>query len=121
MHFFNNQVYFFLEKPPVKPILYHLHNTFAMVSTAKSEVTWFVYILQCCDNTLYTGITTDIDRRVREHNSSATGSKYTKSRQPVKLVYRENAPSRSAAAAREFQIKRLDRAGKKRLIAKNPA
>ena len=92
-----------------------------MVSTAKPESSWFVYILQCCDNTLYTGITTDIDRRVREHNSSTTGSKYTKSRQPVKLVYRENAPSRSAAAAREFQIKQLDRADKKKLIAKNPA
>jgi putative endonuclease len=92
-----------------------------MTSTAKPERTWFVYILQCCDDTLYTGITTDIDRRVQEHNSLTSGSKYTRSRQPVRLVYREKAPSRSAAATREFQIKQMKRTEKKQLIAANPA
>ena len=92
-----------------------------MTSTAKPEQTWFVYILRCGDDTLYTGITTDLDRRVREHNSLTSGSKYTRARQPVKLVYREKAPSRSEAAAREFQIKRLKRTEKKQLIAENPA
>ena len=48
---------------------------------------WFVYILKCSDNTLYTGITTDIERRIKEHNSSNKGAKYTKTRRPVKLFY----------------------------------
>ncbi len=74
-----------------------------------------VYILRCADNTLYTGITTDLKRRVREHNSGK-GAKYTSPRRPVVPVYSEYAPDLSAALRRECAIKRLTRAEKLQLI-----
>ncbi|MCF6244453.1 MAG: GIY-YIG nuclease family protein [Sulfurovum sp.] len=67
---------------------------------------YFVYILQCNDNTLYTGITTDIIRRIEEHNSSAKGAKYTRIRRPVTLVYSEKYTDRSLASKREYEIKK---------------
>lgn len=78
----------------------------------------FVYILLCVDGTLYTGYTIDVDRRVREHNGGS-GSKYTRSRLPVVLVYVEKAPSRGSALAREAAIKKLPRLAKTRLISEN--
>ena len=77
---------------------------------------YFVYILQCADDTLYTGITTDIERRVEEHNSSDKGAKYTKLRRPVALVYSEESEDRSSASKREYAIKKLTRAQKLELI-----
>jgi len=68
---------------------------------------WYVYIVRCRDNTLYTGIAKDLQRRVTEHNSPKGGAKYTRARKPVSLIYFEGAASRSAAAAREYQIKQL--------------
>ena len=82
------------------------------------EQTWFVYILQCCDKTLYTGITTNLEQRLYEHNHSPKGAKYTSGRRPVTLHYSETHPSRSSAASREFQLKRLSRKQKKQLIGK---
>lgn len=79
---------------------------------------WFVYIVECADNTLYTGITTDMERRVNEHNSSGKGAKYTKTRQPVKMVYFEVAENRSMASKREAEIKKLSRKEKMDLIRK---
>ena len=76
---------------------------------------WSVYILRCADNTLYTGVATDIDARLATHNAGK-GAKYTRGRLPVKLVYREAVRGRSAALKREHAIKRLPRAAKKRLI-----
>ncbi len=70
---------------------------------------WFVYILECADNTLYTGITTDLARRLLEHNHSPLGARYTKSRRPVRLLYHEEHASRSAAASREAAIKKMPR------------
>jgi putative endonuclease len=79
---------------------------------------WCVYLLRCADGTLYTGITTDVARRVAEHNGDgASGARYTRSRRPVELVYVETAANRSAAARREAEIKRLDRSGKLALCA----
>lgn len=79
---------------------------------------WFVYIVRCADNSLYTGIATDVERRVGEHNSTGMlAAKYTRARQPVKLVYYETAKSRSAAASREYAIKRLSKATKEKLVA----
>ena len=78
---------------------------------------WFVYILRCSDNSLYTGVTTDCERRLHEHNHSPRGAKYTKARRPVSLTYREEAASRSAAQQREAQIKRLSAPQKEALIA----
>lgn len=78
---------------------------------------WKVYILECNDNTLYTGVTTDITRRVKEHNSSSLGAKYTKNRRPVKLVYKENMDGKVLAMKREYEIKQLTRIQKLELIS----
>ncbi len=66
-----------------------------------------VYLVRCVDGTYYTGITTDIDRRIREHNFSLRGARYTKSRRPVSLVYAEACSSRSAAQRREYILRNL--------------
>ena len=76
---------------------------------------WYVYMLRCDDGTLYTGITNDLDRRVSAHQEG-TGSKYTRSRRPVRLVLREAASSRGAALRREAEIRRLTRSQKLELI-----
>lgn len=74
---------------------------------------WSVYIVRCADGTLYTGIARDVARRIAEHNSdNRLASRYTRSRRPVALVYREAAPTRSAASRREHEIKRLSRVEK---------
>jgi len=78
---------------------------------------WFIYLLCCRDSSLYTGITTDLSRRLHEHNNSGKGAKYTQARRPVRLVYWEPAPDRAAAARREYQIRKLSASTKKRLIA----
>jgi len=77
---------------------------------------WFVYILSCADNSLYTGITTDLERRVLEHNDSKKGAKYTRARRPVKLVYSEPAIDRSTATRREAALKSLTSDKKRELI-----
>jgi putative endonuclease len=77
---------------------------------------WFVYIARCRDGTLYTGITRDLKRRMAEHNSDNGGAKYTRFRQPVRLVYSESVESRSMASKREYQLKRMSRAEKQALI-----
>lgn len=76
---------------------------------------WYIYILRCKDGSLYTGTTTDIPRRVNEHNRSKGGS-YTRIRMPVKLVYQEPHPNRSEALKRETQIKRWSKQKKLALI-----
>jgi len=80
---------------------------------------WFVYMLRCSDNSLYTGITKDIERRVLEHNSEAGGAKYTRARRPVVLVYLEPGPTRSAVCRREHQIKKMNVRQKKSLISED--
>ena len=77
---------------------------------------WYIYIIQCSDNTLYTGTTTDVSRRIAEHNRSKGGS-YTRIRMPVKLIYQEAYPNRSEALKREAQIKRWSK-GKKLALVK---
>lgn len=77
---------------------------------------YYVYILECNDKTLYTGITTDVERRIDEHNNSDKGAKYTKLRRPVKLIYVEKQTDRSSASKREYAIKKLKREEKLRLI-----
>ncbi|RJX35425.1 MAG: GIY-YIG nuclease family protein [Desulfurivibrio sp.] len=80
------------------------------------EEGWHVYIVCCRDGTHYTGIARNLARRLSEHNSARGGARYTRSRRPVKLVYAERAASRSAAAKREYQLKRLPLASKRELI-----
>jgi putative endonuclease len=79
-------------------------------------MSYFIYILECNDGTLYTGITTDVERRVDEHNNSDKGAKYTKLRRPVRLVYEEASENRSSASKREYAIKKLTRNEKLELI-----
>ena len=76
---------------------------------------WHVYIIKCRDGKLYTGITTDIDRRIREHNSGQ-GSNFTRARRPVTLAYSEEVSSRSKALKREAGIRKLKREEKLALI-----
>lgn len=78
---------------------------------------WFVYILRCADETFYTGITTDIARRVREHNAGNLGARYTRARRPVELVHCEKLPGRAEATKREMEIRRLGKNGKEKLVA----
>ena len=78
---------------------------------------WYVYMLRCGDGSLYTGSTTDVERRLREHQGG-TGARYTRSRPPVTLAYAEEAPDRSVAQRREAAIKKLPRAQKLKLIGK---
>lgn len=77
--------------------------------------THYVYVLECADETLYTGYTTDVERRVNEHDSGA-GAKYTRGRTPVELVHTEEYETKSAAMSREYEIKQLSRSEKEQLI-----
>lgn len=83
---------------------------------ALSAVSHHVYILACADGSYYTGYTTNLARRVAEHEAGK-GAKYTRGRTPVELVYTESFDSRSAAMSREYEIKQLSRAEKERLVA----
>lgn len=79
---------------------------------------YYLYILECADKTLYTGITTDLKRRVIEHNDSKLGAKYTSSRRPVKLVFSRKFKNRSLAAKEEARIKKFKKIQKLELIKK---
>ncbi len=79
---------------------------------------WYVYFLRCADNSLYAGITTDLSRRLDEHNfSKKLAAKYTRVRRPVNLVYSEQLSSRSEASRKECQLKKLTKVKKEILVA----
>ena len=77
---------------------------------------WYLYILRCKDGTLYTGITTDVEKRLEAHQSGK-GAKYTRGRGPLELAYTEELPDKSAALKREIAIKRLSRPEKLKLCS----
>jgi len=78
---------------------------------------WFVYLLRCADNSLYAGVTTNLSRRVDEHNhSNKRGAKYTRVRRPVALVYAENCLDRQQASQKEYQLKQLSKVEKEKLV-----
>ena len=79
------------------------------------EKTWYLYILRCGDGTLYTGITTDVQRRLTAHRTGK-GAKYTRGRGPLELVYTEECGSHSDALKREIAVKKLPRQDKEKLI-----
>lgn len=79
---------------------------------------YYIYILECSDNSLYTGITTDLERRISEHNTSDLWAKYTRVRRPVKLVYFEEMENRSLASKKEIEIKKMTKKQKLELIKK---
>ncbi len=88
-----------------------------MTKSSKTGV-WWVYFLRCNDNSLYAGVTTDIHRRIEEHNNSKLGAKYTRAKRPVKLVYLEEANNKSKACQREYQIRHLTKLKKEQLVSK---
>lgn len=81
---------------------------------------WFIYILECADKSYYCGITNNLDKRFIKH-STGKGAKYTRSRLPLKLIYIEEYESKSLAAKREYEIKKLTRLEKELLIKNNPS
>ena len=80
---------------------------------------WYLYILRCKDDSLYTGITTDVEKRLEAHRAGK-GAKYTRGRGPLELVYKEECADHSDALKRELEIKRLPREEKLKLIKKTP-
>lgn len=89
-------------------------------STMTPGCTYYVYIVRCADNTFYTGITTNLERRIAEHNNikgkGMKGAKYTSIRQPVHLMYSATFPDRSTASQEEYRIKKLSRKEKEVLF-----
>jgi len=85
------------------------------MDTHASKKLWYVYIVECVDTSLYTGITTDLRRRMQEHRSGI-GAKYTRAHKISKLLYTETYPSRSEASKREVEIKQLSRPEKYQLV-----
>ena len=77
---------------------------------------WFLYVVRCADDTLYTGVTTDITRRLHEHNVTKRGAKYTKTRRPVQLIYWVDHKDRSTAQKAERKFKKLSRQQKEAII-----
>ena len=83
----------------------------------KSKKKWFFYVLSCRDKSLYTGVTTDVQRRLKEHNA-AKGAKYTRSRLPVTVLYFKEMPDRSTAQKKESRFKKLSRDEKLKELCK---
>ena len=81
-----------------------------------SEKAWFLYVLRCADDTFYTGTTTDITRRIDEHNTKKCGAKYTKTRRPVELIFWLDFENRSQAQKAEYKFKKLTRTQKEKII-----
>ena len=88
------------------------------VDVKKLATSWYVYMVRCSDDTLYTGITTDVTRRVAEHNGlgKAAGAKYTAARRPVQLVYKAAVADKSTAGKEEYRLRNLSRAEKLRYV-----
>lgn len=98
-------------------VTYFIHRI-SWVMMQQNKKNWYLYMVICSDNSFYTGITTDLKRRVAEHNSSKNGAKYTRTRRPVRLVYSEIFTTKTAAAKREYQVKQLSHAHKRILTSK---
>jgi putative endonuclease len=82
-----------------------------------AEIRWYLYVAKCSDGSFYTGITTDVARRLNEHNTASSGAKYTRSRRPVELVFHEEYSSQSEALKAEYSFKKLSRKQKLRIIS----
>ncbi len=100
----------------MKPVTAHMSGQSGGPDSGKSVDRWQLYIILCSDNSLYTGITTDIERRFIQH-AEGKGAKYFKGRQPLRVVYLEEGHSRSSASIRESCIKSMSRADKVLLVS----
>jgi putative endonuclease len=103
----NSELMMSATKPPTKPI------------TNNPAQAWFVYVIRASDDSLYTGITTDVERRFKEHFSTVKGARYFRGRKPVEVVFTEKHPDRSSALRREADIKKLPRSDKLRMVSLN--
>jgi len=90
---------------------------FNNIITLENHEDYSVYMLECADNSFYTGIAKDVSKRLNDHNNKTTGAKYTKARRPVKLVYEEKHRCKNSALKREIEIKKLHRSQKEQLVA----
>lgn len=88
-----------------------------MTATPRAQATWSLYLLRCGDGTLYTGIATDVERRLGEHLDGARGARYLRGRGPLELLVAEPVGDRALASRAERRVKRLPRARKEQLIA----
>lgn len=80
-------------------------------------MSWFVYVVRCADDSLYTGISMDVERRIKEHNEdNHKGAAYTRARRPVTLIYKEACQSRSEAGKREYEIRQMSKRKKEDLV-----
>ena len=85
---------------------------------ANSDDSWFVYLVRCSDGSFYAGVTTDLERRVRQHNGEIVGgANYTRARRPVALAWYEVCENRSVAQQREYSVRRLSKREKQHLAA----
>ena len=87
------------------------------MSKEAAPAVWFVYMIESSDDSLYTGITTDVKRRLQQHGAGKVGAKYFRGREPLRVVYCEGGHNRSSATRREAELKRLTRVQKLKLIA----
>jgi putative endonuclease len=88
--------------------------------TATGKTSWHLYIVRAGDDTLYTGIATDVERRLSEHDGTGRGARYLRGRGPFRLVFQSPVGDRALALKAEHGVKRMSREGKERLIAANP-
>ena len=103
-------------KPRYRSMLRKMEVRESQIPAPMTAATWSLYILRCGDGSFYTGVTTDIGRRFREHEAGRA-SRFTRTRRPVALVYQETCGSRSQALVRECAVKSLGRQGKEKLVA----
>ena len=87
----------------------------------KTTTNWSLYIIEASDASLYTGITTDVERRFGEHTQGPRGARYFNGRNPLRIIYREDGHDRASASRREAEIKKLSRRAKQQLIAQAAA
>lgn len=107
-------------KPRYRSMLRKMEARESQAPAPGADASWSLYILRCCDESFYTGVTTDIDRRFREHEAGRA-SRFTRARRPVVLVYQEACGTRSQALSRECAVKSMGRQGKEKLVAAGPA
>jgi predicted GIY-YIG superfamily endonuclease len=107
----------------MKPVYLRMVNRMDEKARAKKRRSrkepWFLYVLECCDGSLYTGITKDLERRLKEHNAGRA-SRYTRAHRPVRMIYHEPCRDRTAALLREIAVKRLSREKKEALVGRIP-
>ena len=107
-------------KPRYRSMLRKMEARESQAPAPAAEAAWSLYILRCRDESFYTGVTTDIDRRFHEHEAGRA-SRFTRTRRPVVLIYQETCGSRSQALSRECAVKSMGRKGKEDLVAGGPA